>query len=459
MRRQPVGLLLAGLLLGATPLAAQSLRGRSSTTVGYAQLRPIRYDSAAGQYRALPLAYAAPLTQDVELSAWGLGVPGLRAYGLLRWRGALGSELVWPRSNDHFDALYAYLELERPLYRVRAGRQQRASGLGWYAYDGLTATWRPRATVRLETYGGRGLARGFLEPVSSPALAALDPLRPDHGTILLGASAWYAPDRVTTLTTVYQRELLSDRSGLVTERAAFDARVGLGSHLVLSASVDADLVAEDWGKARAGALVRFAGTNFLELELFRYRPVLDLTTIWGVFSPQAHKGASATLRVAPVRGVLLSPTCAVRRYEPVESTTPFLVGVDDNAWQCGVTARGARGDFLASGSYQLQTGFGGAQSAGDASFAYAPPSGWRVGVRATAFQQEETFRVTDGTVYGAGADAKLQLGDRLTLRGDVMRFFHRRLQGQVGLDWSQTRGQVAVEWVFGANPDRARAPR
>ena len=447
------------IAIAAAPLGAQSLRGRSATTVGYAQLRPIRYDSAAGQYQAQPVAYAAPLTQDVELVAWGLGVAGLRAYGLLRWRAALGSELVWPRSDDHFDALYAYLELERPRYRLRLGRQQRVSGLGWYAYDGLTATWRPRPTLRLETYGGRGLARGFLEPASSPALAALDPLQPDQGTILLGTSLWFAPDRVTALTAVYQRELLNDRSGLVSERASFDARVGVGSHLVLSASVDGDLIAEDWGKARAGALVRFAGTSFLELEVFRYRPVLDLTTIWGVFTPEAHRGVAATLRVAPVRGVMRSPSCTVRSYEPVTITTPFLVGVDDDAWQCGVGARWAVGDVALSGSYQLHTGFGGAQSAGDAAVAYAPPSGWRVGLRAAAFQQEETFRVTDGTVYGLGGDVELPLGDRLTVRGDVMRFFHRRMEGQVGLDWSQTRGKVAVEWSFGANPDRTRAQR
>ncbi len=64
----------------------------------------------------------------------------------MRGRAALGSELVWPRYDDHFDALYAFLELERRYYRVRAGRQQRASGLGFYAFDGLTATARPWAT-------------------------------------------------------------------------------------------------------------------------------------------------------------------------------------------------------------------------------------------------------------------------------------------------------------------------
>ena len=62
-------------------------------------------------------------------------------------------------------------------------------------------------------------------------------------------------------------------------------------------------------------------------------------------------------------------------------------------------------------------------------------------------------------MYGLGGDVELPLGDRLTVRGDVMRFFHRRMEGQVGLDWSQTRGKVAVEWSFGANPDRTRAQR
>ncbi|OGU04122.1 MAG: hypothetical protein A2085_00990 [Gemmatimonadetes bacterium GWC2_71_10] len=442
------------LAILAAPLAAQQVRLHTSTTARYVQLRPIAYDSASGTFRALPVAAAAPLTEDVEVSAWGLGITGLRAYALLRGRAALGSELVWPRFDDHVQTMVAFVELERPRYRVRAGRQHRASGLGWYAFDGLAGTWRMRGTFRAEVYGGRGYARGFLEPAGSEALRAVDPLQPEQGRLLFGASLWAAPTRASALTAVYQREILSDRSGLVSERAALDARIGLGPVLITGA-VDADLATEQWGKARLAALVRLRQRSFLEAEVFRYRPILDLTTIWGVFSPEAHWGVTATARFGPARGVTVSGGWTHRRYEPVTSTTPFLRDVGDDADQLTAGVRLTPGDLVLDAGYRLQLGFGGAQSGGDLVVAYAPP-GWRIGARAAAFQQQELFRVADGTVVGLGAEFAARLTDRLAVRADMMRYLHRRLEGQVGADWSQTRGQLAVDWTFGANPDRPR---
>lgn len=458
-RARLVSMALGALVVAARSADGQAVRVRSSTTARYVQLQPIRYDTAAGIFLPLPVTYAAPITQDVELSVWGLGVPGLRAYALLRGRAALGSELVWPRSDDRFDALVAFVELERPLYRIRAGRQHRASGLGWYAFDGVTATWRPRPTVRTEWYGGRGFTRGFLEPLGSEALRSLDPLRPEQSTILLGASLWAAPTSASAVTAIYQREILSDRSGLVSERAAIDARIGVGSRLVLTAAADADLALETWGRARASALVRLGRRSFLEIEGFRYKPLLDLTTIWGVFSPEAHRGVAVSARLAPTRSVALSTSYIYRRYEPLTRGTPFLLDVDDEARQLTAGARYALGDVVVDGAYRLQFGFGGAQSGGDAALAWAPPDGWRVGLRGTAFQQEEAFRVADGTVYGVGLDASGRLGDRARLRAELMRYLHRPTEGQSAVNWSQTRALLGFEFWIGANPDRPGAYR
>jgi hypothetical protein len=444
-------------ILGAGTLEAQSVRVRTITTMRYAELRPIHYDATTGTYVADPVASAVPLTEDAEFSAWGLGVEGLRAYVLLRGRAALGSELVWPRSDDHFDALYAFLELERPRYRLRAGRQQRASGLGMYAFDGLTATYRPLPTVRVEGYGGRGLARGFLEPTGSPALRSLDPLIPEQGTILLGTSVWAAPTPGSSLTAIYQRELLSDRSGLVSERAAFDGRVSLG-RLVLSGSADADLGAHAWGKADLTAMVRIDRRSFAQLEVFRYRPLLDLTTIWGVFAPEAHKGVSVSGNYAPSAQLSLNSSFTYRRYEPVTASAPFIT-LDDHAEQLMVGARWQSGSLSAQGDYQLQLGFGGAESGGDVSVSYAQPDGWAGGVRAVAFQQDGAFRVTDGTAYGFGVDGRGPIGERMFVRGEVMRYLHRKMSGQTGVDWNQTRAAISLEITFGASADHVGAVR
>lgn len=455
MRALALALVLA---IGAGPLAAQSMRVRTITTMRYAELRPIRYDSASGGYVADPVASAVPLTEDVELSMWGLGVEGLRAYGLLRGRAALGSELVWPRYGDNFDALLAFLEFERPAYRLRAGRQQRASGLGIYSFDGLTATVRPIATVRVEGYGGRGLARGFLEPANSSGLTSLDPLIPDQSAILLGTSVWAAPTPASSFTAIYQRELLADRSGLLSERAAFDGRITLG-HLALSGSADADIAAHAWGKANLSAMWRIDRKSFAQVEVFRYRPLLDLTTIWGVFAPEPNKGVSVSGNYAPTGELSFNTSFTYRKYEPVTAAAPFIT-LRNDAQQLQIGARWlASSNITAQGDYLLQIGYGGSESAGDFSLSYAQLDGWAAGLRATAFQQDGAFRVSDGTVYGLGLDARGPIGGRMFLRCDVMRYLHRKLSGATPIDWNQTRASLSLEITLGASADHIGAIR
>lgn len=447
----------------AAPAAAQSVRVHSTTTVRYVQLRPIRYDADSGRYVPQAVQSAAPAVQDLEVNVWGLGVAGLRGYGLLRLRGSLGSDLVWPRYGDHFDALALYLEYERADYRLRLGRQHKASALGWYGYDGLSAAWRVLPRLRVEGYAGRGLARGYLEPVNSSTLQSLDAFGPDKGSLLVGASVWAAPTRASTVSAIYQREVLSDWSGLVSERAALDASLALGSSLLLDGSTDVDIGAGEWGKARIGALYRLGRRGSLRGELFRYRPTLDLTTIWGVFSPESHWGYAATARYTPSRDASLWAGYTRRVYRPAEAPNPLATALPDRAQEIALGAHLGMGDFRLEGSYRAQLDFGGAQSGGDVSLSRAPLGGWRVGVRATAFQREGEFRVSDGTVYGIGATARGRVAGRFDLRADLMRLFHRRQErvpaGQTGLDWSQTRGSVAIEWTFGSNADRQGAYR
>jgi len=459
LRLPRAAIVLAALGLVAPRAArAQSVLLHGTTTTQYVQLRPIQYDSAAdsgaGAYVSLPVSYAAPFTQDLELSAWGLGMTGLRAYVLVRGRAALGSDLVWPQSDTHFEALYAYLELQRTSYLLRAGRQQRASGLGWYAFDGLTAAWTPLPALRIEGYGGRGMARASLESYNSSAITSLDPLHPDQGTVLLGASVWAAPTARSTFSAIYQRELLSNRSGLVSEGAAFDGRVGLGSHLILSGSANADLARKQWGKASISAMVLLPRGVSLEIETFQYRPTLDLSTIWGAFTPESHSGYSATATVTAESDLTFSGAYTYRHWQPLSAGSPFLVGVGDDQKEVSLGAHLRRGTYTLDAGYHLQLGYGGDQSGGDLGVAYAPRDGLHLGVRATAFQQTDQFRVADGTVYGLGANIKTALGRRLGLSADATRYFHRRLSGSTGIDWNQTRASVTFDWTIGADADR-----
>jgi hypothetical protein len=455
--------LLLGLLAVAAPLAAQSVRIHSTTTMRYVQLRPILYNADSSRYEAQGVQAATPVTQDFEANAWGLGVDGLRAYGLVRFRGSLGSDLVWPRYGDHFDALALYLEYEHANYRLRLGRQQKASALGWYGFDGLAASWHPLSRLRVEGYGGRGLARGYDEPVNSKALRALDPFQPDRGTYLLGASLVASPSATSVFSAIYQREILTNRSGLVSERVALDGSATLERFVTLAGSADFDLATNEWGKARASATVELGREASLRGEIFRYRPTLDLTTIWGVFGPQSHWGFAGTLRLTPDRTFALWGGYTERRYEPITTPTPLVTPLPDRSQELAAGIRWQFGTVQLDGAYRFQAEYGGDQSGGDASLTFVPAPDWRAGVRATAFQNDGEFRVSDGTVYGVGLQARGRVADRFEIRADVMRFMQRRQERlpatMTGLDWNQTRATVSLDWTFGTNPDRQGGSR
>jgi hypothetical protein len=445
-------------LAAAAPLAAQSVRIHSTTTARYVQLRPVLYDAAAGAYVPQAVEAATPVTQDLEVNAWGVGVSGLRFYGLLRLRGSLGSDLVWPRYGDHFDALAAYAEYEHANYRLRLGRQQKASMLGWYGYDGLSASIRPIPRVRVEAYGGLGLARGYLEPVNSGALSALDPFTPEKGTYLFGASVTAAPTPTSRFSAIYQREILTDKSGLVSERVALDGTMSLTSFLEVTGTSEFDLATNEWGKARGSAIVHLGRWANLEGEAFRYVPTIDLTTIWGVFGPESHWGYTGRIHFMPGRGFRVWGGYTERRYEAETGYTPFGYDLPDRSQEVSAGAHLGAGTVALDGTYRLQREFGGEQSGGDAHFSFAPAAGWRAGLKGTAFQRDGEFRVADGTVYGAGIEARGRLLGRFDVRADVMRFYQRKQERRpstlTGLDWNQTRASLTVDWTFGTNPDR-----
>jgi hypothetical protein len=442
------------------PASAQvQVRGRAITSVRYIELRPITYDSLQQRFVADERTHAAPLVQDLELSAWGLGLAGLRAYTLLRTRASLGDDAMWPRADDHFDALWAFVELDRPLYRLRLGRQQRASGLGFHAFDGATGTWRPRPTVRVEGYAGRALARGFLEPTGSPAIRALDPLVPDKGSLVFGGSVWAAPSRASSFTALYQVVELDDFSGVVSERASIDAQLGVGRWLLVRGSADRDIASNVWGRARFGVQWHRPRSLGLEAAVFRYRPTFDLTTIWGVFAPHSNSGFEAQVRAWPDRRIGLGAGYLYRRYTPTTAITPFDIGVDDETHQLSLNGSFSAGDFRLDGTYRLSGGYGGWRSAGEAELAWDKGGYWYAGFHGVAFQQYQEFRVAEGTVLGAGASLRASPVRWASLRGSVTRYWHTGTTGQSTPDWSQLRADLGMEITFGASADRAGGTR
>jgi hypothetical protein len=451
--REQAALALALLLTGTPSLAAQSVRVHTTSTVSFVQLRPIHFDSTSGQFVPDPVQAAGPATEDVEVSAWDLGIQGLRFYGLARGRAALGSDLVWPQSDDHFDALAAYFELQRSDWRLRLGRQQHASGLGLYGFDGGDVAWQAARRARIEIYGGRGLERGTNDPLNSDAIRGLELLIPDHGTLLVGVGGRVQPTGTSTISATYQREVLDDLSGVVTERAALDVQTQAFGRWTLSGAMDWDFVAQAVGRAKLEATVALPHGASVSAELFRYRPVVDLSTIWGAFAPQGNEGAALGVRAAPRPDLQLSADYTLRRYEATTVVTPFLSGVGTLSHTLSLGARYTLGAVTLAGTYRLLAGYGSTQSGGDVEVVWNRAEAWGASVTGTAFQQTDEFRVARGTVIGFGGEGHVAIGQRLVLRGRLMQFANTGTSGGSAPDWSQMRATLQVDWTFGASAD------
>ena len=474
-----------GILCTNQPAHAQEWRGRASTRVQYVEFRPFRLDSVpiantvvvggrstfAGRlvtcapaaafcffYASDEVVSTAPLVQDLDLTMWGFGVEGLRVYLSTRLRASLGDEEFWPRSDDHFDLIRGFVELKRSRYRFRLGRDFQVSGLGYYGYDGASAEVRFRpGRIELEAYGGWGLARGLAEPVTSEALASLDEFQPRRRNNLFGFRASARPIPNGSIEAIYQKEIQTNRSGIASERMAFEASYRPIRELSLEGHADYDLGTGWWGKAGASVGWSPISKLFLEGRLFRYRPVFDMQTIWAAFSPTPYTGYGLTVGVRPRSDLSIRLEGERRDYADTEAEVPFQV-TTDRTWRAGASANWRANRHVdVQGAYYLDFTFGSALSAGEARVNAHPIDKLTVGARFSAFQQLGEFRVGEGRVWSLGGNLKYEtpLG---TLWGAVDRYRHDRRSEGSGLpgqpDWTQLRASFGLAFYVGSEPGR-----
>jgi len=461
------------------PASSQSYRGWTASSLQVVELRPLGLDTvprsevltdADGRfffeghevtcvisslctgYLPLPDQTTVAATQDLSLTAWGLGVQGLSVTGLLRARAHTGGDLVWPRSDDELDVLLAYAQLERGALRFRAGRLDSRSGLGFTAFDGGSATYAFRA-VRGELYGGRSLARGLREP-QSEALRGLDEFLPDKGVLLVGASAG-GRVRGVDVTARYQREILSDRSSLVSERTSLDASTTLPRVRIL-ASLDYDFAFERVGKGHVTLSSPLRDGRWLtELSARRYVPYFDLSTLWGFFEPVSYSEITGRVGWSPgaTLGAWLSG--GWRTYGD-SKTTVVLEPMRDTGWRADAGARWQVGpDWWVDGRYGLEWGPGGFLSSADAAVRYRVSERLSASASFLTFQQIEEYRLGEGRAFGGGASADLELSDRASLAGGFSLIRHRDGGNVFTSPWNQGRAWTHLRFDLGDDPGLA----
>lgn len=472
-------LALAAALTLPAPSVGQSYRGWTSTSVQVIELRPLGADTvpradvvtdAAGRFLYegnevscvltsvctgyLPLAKDRTLaaTQDLSLTLWGLGLEGLSFTTFVRARARAGDDLVWPRSDDEFDALLAYAQLQRGPLRVRAGRLDVRSGLGFSAFDGGSASYA-LGGFRGEVYGGRSLARGLREP-RNEALRGLDGFLLDKSVLLVGSSvdgrAW-----ATDFTARYQREILSDRSSLVSERASFDFSKTL-PRLRVSGSIDYDFSFERVGKGHLTVSMPLREGRWLaELEARRYVPYFDLSTLWGFFEPVSYSEVTARVGWSPGAELGAWVSGGVRGYGDTE-TTVILEPMRERGWRADAGARWQpAAEWVLDGRYQLEWNPGGFLNGAEVSARYGATDRLTVSASLLTFQQIEEYRLGEGRAFGGGTSADFAVTDRMSLAGGLSIIRHRDGGNVFTSPWNQGRAWSTLRIDLGSDPGLA----
>ena len=460
-----------------TLLHAQGVRITGVTTVQFVELRQLVLDSLAatdvpgtGEWRtnadgmptlcATGSAFctfersgnrvnAAPLLQDLTFAAWGWR-EGLSFHANVRLREQLGPRdgLLYPRADDHFDALDAYAELDRSAWRGRLGRQWITSGLGTYAFDGANALWRHDAFT-VEGWGGRALLAGLNEPYTSAQLAAVDNLPPPEEGYLFGGRARWRPDALSAAALTYQRVLLSDRSGLYAERASLDASTRRFA-AVVDVGLNYDFATGDWNEARLRVGTGMGHALSYSVEARHSRPYFELWTIWGAFSPVGFDEGRATVDWGP-RGVplALSLRGAYRKYAETDAGFDLRT----NGWRAGGDVRWLGTPALSAfGSYDVDIGSGAASTDVRAGGRWNRSADLSFGADVAVTQNIYEFRVGTGRIYGAALDGAMRIAPDLRVVADAAVYQHVLTNGAAGPDWTQRRAALRFEWTVGRDP-------
>ncbi|MEQ1854957.1 MAG: hypothetical protein ABL963_00725 [Longimicrobiales bacterium] len=463
------------LLIPAT-VYAQGYRGWTSTSVQVVELRPIGLDSvprtdvvtdAQGRFLyqgsevscvlvSICTGYFArddestiAATQDLGITLWGFGMEGLSFTAHVRGRARGGGGTVWPRSDDEFDALLGYAQLERGRVRLRAGRMEARSGLGFSGFDGASAAYSA-GTARVEVYGGLSLARGLREP-QNEALRGLDGFLLDQSVLIVGGSAAARPWD-TQMTARYQREILRDRSSLVSERVSVDvARSFPRSRL--HGSIDYDLAFQRWGKGQVTLSVPLQEGRWLaEATALRYLPYFDLSTLWGIFEPVSYSEVMGRLGWSP-DGRLGAWISAGRRSYGDTETTVILRPMRDTGWRVDAGARWRAAEaWILNGSYVLEWGPGGFLSSADASLHFEVTDRLSATATALTFQQIEEYRLGEGRAFGGGASAEYAFGERAFLSAGFSLIRHRDGGNVFTSPWNQGRAWTSLRFDLGRDP-------
>jgi hypothetical protein len=386
------------------------------------------------------------IVQDLRLTVW----PGARGIsGRVDLRGRYGSDGFWPENDREFEVRNLYLDFERPVFRVRAGRQVRTAGLGAYSFDGAALLWRGLETFRVEGYAGRSLGRTVNQARTGSLLAETEELPPDDRSDLLGIEGRLRLGRDFSGSLLYQREIREDRASLTSERMALDARYTRPS-LTAGFSAAFDVAYAHFNEARLEVTGRPSPTLSLTGTVRHYRPFFELWTIWGAFSPVGYNEIRGAALVQAGRRWALDFEAAYRDYEETNAGAEFLPVIGDG-WRGTAGASYAGGGWETRVSGTAYRGPGGYRGTLDLSGGREFPGGAYAGLFASGTQIFAEFRIGENQMHGAGVEARVPVG-WVSLDGRAGLYRHS-FEDRPGYDdYNQFRGRLGLTATFGTEP-------
>ena len=479
MRAPSFFLIFLAVFLWPTQAEAQGVNGRARTYVNYLQVGGLILDSVSagsvpgeGSQRTLPDGTAAscgelfcqyyrsgpkesvvPILQDVELNLW-TGVRGLRAYAHVRARSAQGDKKLWPRSEESFEALAAYVEYARSFYRIQAGRMWQTTSLGFYNYDGGSLSIELPTGLNVDAYGGLSLVRGLNQPHHTELISTVESLEPRQDALLGGFHARWRPVSAFSAAFTYQREG-TGADNLYSERVAGSARILLGPATV-DGELKYDLVAKTTNLARVRLSAPLGGGLRGSAELRKYVPFFELWTIWGAFSPVGFSEATGRLDWMSPSGRISAHVYGSRRaYAETYADSPPQYDIRDDAWRMAAGGRiTVQEDLILGGEYRRDVGFGSSRSGGDLSLQRFIGRDAYLGLQGTAFETFSEFRVGSGRVVGGGIVGEAPIGPA-TVQASAMLYKHTQQDRPSLLDLNQARINLTLEIPIGKDPGLA----
>jgi hypothetical protein len=437
--------------------AVTSPGGGFETPDGFA----VRCDGSAYCYYFRPgdVLRSIPLATTASVILWGLGVPGLTINATGRLVADVGSsDESWPGTEPAGQLIEAYAEYRRSSIIARGGRMLLASRLEPLGIDGASAKYRFYNTgFDVSAYGGWGLARAAVLPITSPALNPLDDFRPSSRQIVVGAEAGWRNDMFDTRAE-YRREIDPKDHSIVSERAAVSATAQF-SPFQATGSFDYNIAEANLGSA--DLTVTYVQPKFtVNAGARRYRPFFDFWSLWSAFSPVPYNAVNASADVRATSRLTLHGRGEVYRFEDSGANTALVPQLENSGWRAngGGTLVVDR-HWSVDANLGFEHGPGAASRSADAAVRWSPNAKYTFDVHGGALDRPLEYRFYDASGLWVGARGERQFSSDWRFWGEVQIVGDQRDRPDAAnTSLSQLRVRTGLSVSLGSNADRLALP-